>query len=339
MTITPKNWSEFQHYKDRAPTWIKLHRSLLDNADYYFLSPLAGKMLPLIWLIASEKNGLLPEAPQLAWRLRITEKQCLEILEDLFTREFLIEADTETAGTSEQAATQAQQVAESNGFGNRHIADAVKREVWERDGGKCCQCASLEDIEYDHKVPVSKGGNSNVENIQLLCRPCNRSKRVKLATQALGSRSLENKREKKEEDKKEKNKMSDRNPTERKRRGYPKEFEEFWAAYPPLKGMSKTEAGASWGRLSPEERSAALAALPDYKQFLAANPWQHVQHACRFLSKRRFEGFAAEPDRRAVIREAEERMTRERLEKANGSATTDGSDHETKLLSAGTAVH
>jgi hypothetical protein len=28
-----KNWSEFQHYKDRNPPWIKLHRTLLDH-DY-----------------------------------------------------------------------------------------------------------------------------------------------------------------------------------------------------------------------------------------------------------------------------------------------------------------
>jgi hypothetical protein len=32
--LTIKNWSEFQHYKDRNPPWIKLHRALLD--DYAF---------------------------------------------------------------------------------------------------------------------------------------------------------------------------------------------------------------------------------------------------------------------------------------------------------------
>ena len=29
-----KNWSEFQHYKDRAPPWVKLHHSLLDNFEW-----------------------------------------------------------------------------------------------------------------------------------------------------------------------------------------------------------------------------------------------------------------------------------------------------------------
>jgi hypothetical protein len=56
--------------------------------------------------------------------------------------------------------------------------------VWSRDGGKCRYCGSTDSIEYDHVVPVSRGGNSEEENVQLLCRPCNRKKRAKLPEQA-----------------------------------------------------------------------------------------------------------------------------------------------------------
>ena len=52
----------------------------------------------------------------------------------------------------------------------------VQREVWQRDGGQCVRCGSNENLEYDHIVPVSKGGANTVRNIQLLCEPCNRSK-------------------------------------------------------------------------------------------------------------------------------------------------------------------
>ena len=41
--------------------------------------------------------------------------------------------------------------------------------VWRRDEGKCVQCDSSERIEYDHIIPVSKGGSNTVRNIQLLC--------------------------------------------------------------------------------------------------------------------------------------------------------------------------
>ena len=55
--IVPKNWSQFQHYRDRSPTWLKLHRSLLDDFDYHCL-PIASKALaPFLWLLASEYEG------------------------------------------------------------------------------------------------------------------------------------------------------------------------------------------------------------------------------------------------------------------------------------------
>jgi len=56
------------------------------------------------------------------------------------------------------------------------IAEAVRLFVWQRDGGKCVKCGSQESLEFDHIIPVSKGGSSTERNIQLLCEPCNRAK-------------------------------------------------------------------------------------------------------------------------------------------------------------------
>ena len=55
------------------------------------------------------------------------------------------------------------------------IPDDVKMFVWQRDGGRCVQCGSQENLEYDHIIPVSKGGSNTARNIQLLCEKCNRS--------------------------------------------------------------------------------------------------------------------------------------------------------------------
>jgi hypothetical protein len=44
MLLQPKNWVQFQHYKDRCPPWIKLHRDLLNNRDFMRL-PIASKAL------------------------------------------------------------------------------------------------------------------------------------------------------------------------------------------------------------------------------------------------------------------------------------------------------
>ena len=63
---------------------------------------------------------------------------------------------------------------------SRHIPQSVKDKVWNRDGGKCVECGSNEDLEFDHIIPHSKGGANTYRNIQLLCEPCNRAKSAKI---------------------------------------------------------------------------------------------------------------------------------------------------------------
>jgi 5-methylcytosine-specific restriction endonuclease McrA len=57
------------------------------------------------------------------------------------------------------------------------IPEEVRIAVWRRDGGQCARCASRENLEYDHIIPVSKGGSNTARNIELLCQSCNRSKK------------------------------------------------------------------------------------------------------------------------------------------------------------------
>jgi hypothetical protein len=56
----------------------------------------------------------------------------------------------------------------------------VRRAVWQRDAGKCVQCGSAFDIQYDHVIPFAWGGSSTVENVQILCGECNRRKGASL---------------------------------------------------------------------------------------------------------------------------------------------------------------
>ena len=60
--------------------------------------------------------------------------------------------------------------------GRSGIPEKVRIAVWRRDDGKCAKCGSRENLEYDHIIPVSKGGNNTVRNIELLCEKCNREK-------------------------------------------------------------------------------------------------------------------------------------------------------------------
>ncbi len=59
----------------------------------------------------------------------------------------------------------------------RNFSTETKRLVWYRDDGTCQNCGYRgPDIHYDHIIPWSKGGASTIENCQLLCERCNRSK-------------------------------------------------------------------------------------------------------------------------------------------------------------------
>ena len=96
MRLIPKNWRAFQHYGNRRPPWIKLHRELLDDREFMSL-PMASKAIaPLLWLLASESEdgSFDADSEELAFRLRIASKDVEAGLKPLIDNGFFLDAST-----------------------------------------------------------------------------------------------------------------------------------------------------------------------------------------------------------------------------------------------------
>jgi hypothetical protein len=81
-----KNWKSFQHFKDRRPPWIKLHREMLDQRDINTISDRSFRVLVNLWLLASEDKemeGNLPELADISFRLRMPEPDINKALQEL----------------------------------------------------------------------------------------------------------------------------------------------------------------------------------------------------------------------------------------------------------------
>ena len=90
MKLTPSGWSDFQHYKDRNPPWIRLHKKLLDNYEFQCLPVASRALAPMLWLLASESmSGEIDADPaKLAFRLRQSVADVVDALNPLIQAGF-----------------------------------------------------------------------------------------------------------------------------------------------------------------------------------------------------------------------------------------------------------
>lgn len=71
MTLRIRNWDRWQCYrKDRGqPPWIKIHRQLLRDANWVALTDAQRGQLVAIWMLAADRNGVIPASPALVRKL------------------------------------------------------------------------------------------------------------------------------------------------------------------------------------------------------------------------------------------------------------------------------
>ena len=91
-----KNWDKFQHFKHKSDMkWFKCYgRDLLNDPDFMKLDDVKQATLFKLWCLASESNGVLPNAYDIAFRLRkpiaFIEKLLIE-LDTWFVKDEIID--------------------------------------------------------------------------------------------------------------------------------------------------------------------------------------------------------------------------------------------------------
>jgi 5-methylcytosine-specific restriction endonuclease McrA len=64
--------------------------------------------------------------------------------------------------------------------------NGVREAVLERCNHQCVNCGKEENLQIDHILPISRGGEDKLDNLQVLCRTCNVEKGSKTMSQWKG---------------------------------------------------------------------------------------------------------------------------------------------------------
>ena len=134
------------------------------------------------WMPRCIVTVLVPIGKNFGYNQDILEFNCNEDEINDYLREQQLEKYKEEIKTAElkkslrQVARQ-ELIEEGILFDEEHKRPYIPREViglvYMRDNGRCRECGATKDLQLDHIIPFSKGGSSEPENLQLLCRDCN----------------------------------------------------------------------------------------------------------------------------------------------------------------------
>jgi hypothetical protein len=154
-----RNFRQFE----RTRREIKLPYDLLNDLRFRQLPDARKAHLICLLLLSARMDNLLPNSPAKLERL-------IGATEPIDLGAF---ADFVNFGAVEKPTWRER-------LANRRVPDSMRAAVLVRDGGRCRKCMRAINLEMDHIVPVSKGGQTEESNLQTLCRRCNRAKLKKL---------------------------------------------------------------------------------------------------------------------------------------------------------------
>lgn len=189
---------------DMAKTLLTSHlieagraRDALTETDGVVPTDTNAGVLVLLRSEALQQTGMLDEARLAVDRVAKTQRDIPWLARSARTRRTallieageIVRAEAELAALRSEASQQpyleslAEKIRQSRTQATQRIGLArdLRRAVYDRDGGKCRECGSGFELQYDHVIPLSRGGANSLDNLQLLCGNCNRRKGASIA--------------------------------------------------------------------------------------------------------------------------------------------------------------
>lgn len=83
------------------------------------------------------------------------------------------------ANRDRKSAAQERRRAAELGAGGAGVDPAAWRALVAAAGGRCTYCGELRQLTMDHRIPLSRGGRHEIENITPACKPCNSRKHTR----------------------------------------------------------------------------------------------------------------------------------------------------------------
>jgi hypothetical protein len=112
--FTVPTLQRWQHYKDRCPPWIKLHRDVFNDYKFSQLSDSSKGHLMLIWLLASQMDNRVPcDQKWIAQKIGATNKIDLDELQRAGFIEMIQDASATLADCQQSAMRETEREAEA----------------------------------------------------------------------------------------------------------------------------------------------------------------------------------------------------------------------------------
>jgi hypothetical protein len=167
----------------KSQRWMRLDTGIFDSEWVYMLDPLAQ----LAWirlLLHVKTEGVKGTAKALS--VPVASKKWGIPESDIRAMLAAAREDGALAEGAEWSVTNWAELYDSTPYyrralrmkaaGGYQIPPTHRQYVLHRDNFTCQFCGATTSLTIDHIRPISKGGTHDVENLQVLCKPCNSAK-------------------------------------------------------------------------------------------------------------------------------------------------------------------